>query len=176
LDHPRILEHCEHLYRRNTLQNLLKESVLYPTFSGEILSAGGTLWNSFINQRSEFRNHWMPNYKLNSGDTTGADEAAIARMVPHLWLLRKQKSAAAATARNKRKGNDNKPVRNLTIDEFSEGDYSSNWLLTFHNFKLDKCIHRVSGGTAASAVHIDHIPDFGELCANRNAQNNSSRT
>jgi hypothetical protein len=89
LDHPRIIGHCKHLYRRITFENLLKESVLYTMFPGEILSGGGTLWNSFVNQRSEFQNQWMPNYKLTSGDTASGDEAAMVRMVPHLWLLKK---------------------------------------------------------------------------------------
>jgi hypothetical protein len=112
----------------------------------------------------------MYNYLLKSGETKDNDSGAIERMVPHLWVIMKNKSAGAKINRLKHAGGDVKKISNSTHEENKEGDYSSNWMLTFHNFKTQVMIKRTCGGTTASAVELDDIPDFDQICENRKAQ------
>jgi hypothetical protein len=56
LDRPGIMNHCDGLSVRTSHQRLMKLSLPYPTFNGDSLSMGSTLWNSFVNQQSEFKN------------------------------------------------------------------------------------------------------------------------
>jgi hypothetical protein len=173
LDQPGIMNHCDGLSVRTSHQRLMKLSLPYPTFNGDSLSMGLTLWNSFVNQRSEFKNRWMCNYSLVSGETVDQDGSAVERMIPHLWVAMKNKSVNSARNRIKRKGgkdDDLKKIQDTTLEEYKEGDYSSSWMLTFQNFKPDHLIKRTCGGTAASAVELDDIPSFAEICKNRKDQ------
>jgi hypothetical protein len=84
----------------------------------------------------------MHKYLLKSGETKGNAAGAIARMVPHLWVIMKNRSAAAKRNRLKQAGGDVKKISDSTLEEYKEGDYSSNWMLTFQNFKTQVSIKR----------------------------------
>jgi hypothetical protein len=90
----------------------------------------------------------------------------------------KNKSVYSARNRIKQKGgkdDDFKKIQDTTLEEYKEGDYSSSWMLTFQNFKTDHIIKRTCGGTAASAVELDDIPSFAEICKNRKDQRKVDR-
>jgi hypothetical protein len=90
----------------------------------------------------------------------------------------KNKSENLARNRIKRKvgrNDDLKKIQDTTLEEYKEGDYSSSWMLTFQNFKTDHIIKRTCGGTAASAVELDDIPSFVEICKNRKDQRKVDR-
>jgi hypothetical protein len=133
----------------------MKLSLLYASFKGKELSKGSTLWNTFQNQHSEFKNLWMYSYLLKSEETKDNDSGAIEQMVPHLWVIMKNKSAGAKRNRLKCTGGEVKKISNSTLEEYKEGNYSSNWILTFHNFKTHVIIKGTCEGTAASAVELD---------------------
>ena len=118
LDQASIVNHCDGLTLRRTLFRLMKLSLVYASFKGKELSKGSTLWNTFQNQRSEFKNLWMYNYLLKSGETKDNDAATIERMVPHLWVIMKNKSAGAKRNRLKQLGGDAdaKKISNSTLD------------------------------------------------------------
>jgi hypothetical protein len=111
----------------------------------------------------------MYNYLLKSGETKDNDAAAIEQMVQHLWVIMKNKSAGAKRKRLKQLGGDAeaKKISNSTLEDYKEGDYSSNWMLTFQIFKTQVIIKCTCGGTTASAVELDYIPDFDQICKNR---------
>ena len=67
------------------------------------------IWTRLANLKSEFRNYWIPNYEVKSGENDTSDEPLF-RVLKHVWAYRKNRSIKAYNKRAKNKDNQKRLV------------------------------------------------------------------
>ena len=80
---------------RKYLKDAVKSAKTNPAF----------VWNKLGHYKSEFRNHWMPHYDVNSGEND-VNDAPLLRVLKHAWAFRRNRSIKTANRSSKHAHNE----------------------------------------------------------------------